>query len=126
MKFREYFLSTGTRILLGKNAANNDELVKKYKGKKNIILHTAKPGSPFCVLLSDKPLKREISEASIICAAKSQDWRDHKQDVKIHEFTGKEIKKPIFKKSGTWKITKKPQLITAKKKDIEKWIKNQK
>lgn len=124
---REFILSTGAKILLGKNAENNDELVKNFKGKENTILHSVAPGSPFCVVLSDgKPSEKEIKEAAIICAAKSQDWRDNRRDVEMHLFSGKEIKKPIFAKAGTWKIISKPKLVKAKKKDIESWEKKNK
>ena len=50
MKFRTFILTNGTKILLRKNAKNNDELIKLYKGKENIILHTIKPRNPFCVI----------------------------------------------------------------------------
>ena len=123
-KYREFTLSTGTKILLGKNAENNDELVSEFKGKENLILHTAKPGSPFCVILSEgRPSKEDIKESSVICAAKSQDWRDNQKDVEIHLFSGKEVKKPPFSKKGSWIIRSKPKLIKAKKTEIEKWIK---
>jgi len=120
MKPREFILSTGTKILLGKNAENNDELVKKFKGKENIILHTVEPGSPFCVIEKLKPTKEEIYLSGSICAAKSQDWRDNKSDVEMHLFSGKDIRKPLIKKTGTWKIKGKPKVIKIKKKDIEK------
>ncbi len=120
MKPREFYLSTGRKIQLGKNAENNDELVKQYKGKENVILHTEKPGSPFCVL-PEKATKDEIQEAAIICAAKSQDWRDNKRDIQMHQFTGKDVKKPLFTKTGTWKLKGKPKLIKVKKQDINKW-----
>ena len=123
MKFREFILSTGTKIFLGKNAENNDELVLNFKGKENLILHTVKPGSPFCVVDSENPTKEEIKESAVICAAKSQDWRDNKKDVEIHLFSGKEIKKPLLVKTGTWKITSKPKLVKVKKREIEEWIK---
>jgi len=123
MKFREFELSIGTKIFLGKNAENNDELMKEFKGKGNIILHTVKSGSPFCVIEKLKPTQKEISEAGIICAAKSQDWRDNKSNVLIHQFTGKEIKKSIFAKTGTWKIISKAKVIKIKKSEIEKWLK---
>ncbi|MBU1129056.1 MAG: DUF814 domain-containing protein [Nanoarchaeota archaeon] len=121
MEFKEYFLETGTKVLLGKNAENNDKLVQKFKGKSNVILHTVAPGSGFCVLLSDHPLKKEIYEAGIICAAKSQDWKNNKQDIKLHKFSGKDVKKTLFAKPGTWKIKSSPKVILIKKKDIEKW-----
>jgi predicted ribosome quality control (RQC) complex YloA/Tae2 family protein len=125
MKFREFVLSTGTNILLGKNAENNDELVKNFRGKENLILHTIAPGSPFCVIDSENPTREEIKESAIICAAKSQDWRDNKKDVELHLFSGKNVKKPVLAKTGTWKLTSKPKVIKVKKKEIEEWIKKQ-
>lgn len=123
MKPREFILSTGTKIFLGKNAENNDELVGKFKGKENIILHTEKPGSPFCVVERLAPDKQDLKEAAIICASKSQDWRDNKQDVNIHLFTGKDVNKTSGMKSGLWILKKKPKVIKVKKQEIEAWEK---
>ena len=125
MKFRETILESGGKIFLGKNAENNDELMNLFRGKENLIMHTVAPGSPFCVIEKLNPTKEEIKEAGIICASKSQDWRDNKTDVKVHIFSGKKIKKPILPKSGTWKITGDAEVMTAKKKDISKLIKSQ-
>jgi len=126
MKFREFTISSEAKIFLGKNAENNDELVKMFKGKENIILHTVAPGSPFCVIEKLNPSKEEIKEAGIICASKSQDWRDNKRDIKMNVFSGKDVKKSLFAKSGTWKIKRKAKIIKIKKKDIEKEKKNSK
>ena len=125
MKYREITLSSGTKIFLGKNAENNDELVKSFKGKENTILHTVKPGSPFCVIdkLNPGPTKEEIKEAAIICAGKSQDWRDNKGNVEIHQFTGKDVQKFFWMKPGLWKIKNKPDIIKLKKQEIESWEK---
>ncbi len=123
MKFREFILKSGTKILLGRNAENNDELVKKFKGKENIILHTVVPGSPFCVIEKLNPSKEDIKEAGIICASKSQDWRDNKKDVEMHVFSGKNVKKPIFAKPGTWRIKGKVKVINIKKREIERFSK---
>ena len=124
MKPREFMLSTVTVIYLGKNSENNDELVDSYQGKSNTILHTAKPGSPFCVISNTNPTKDEIKESAVICAAKSHDWRDNKGDVIVNVFTGKDVYKEKIMKSGTWGLSKKPKLIKVKKQDIEKWTKN--
>lgn len=120
MKFRKFITSSGAHVILGKDAESNDELMKKFKGERNIILHTVASGSPFCVIDKLKPTKEEIKEAGIICASKSQDWRNNKQDVKMHVFTGKQIKKPFFAKAGSWKIMGKAKVINIKKKDIKK------
>lgn len=126
MKVRKIKTISGANLILGKDAESNDELMQKFKGKENVILHTVKPGSPFCVLDKLNPPKEEIKEAGIICASKSQDWRDNKSNVKVHVFGGKQIKKPFFAKPGTWKIIGKAKVIEVKKKDIEKVVKMKK
>jgi len=123
MKPREFKLKSGATIFLGKNSENNDELVTIYHGKENTILHTAKPGSPFCVIDKLNPTKEEIKQSALICASKSQDWRDNKGNVAIHQFTGKDVQKEKSMKSGTWGIKSKPKLIKVKKTEIENWIK---
>jgi predicted ribosome quality control (RQC) complex YloA/Tae2 family protein len=125
MKYREFNLSTGTKIFLGKDSESNDELVKEFKGKENVILHTVEPGSPFCVIDSLNPSEKEIKESAIICASKSQDWRDNKSNVEIHQFTGHDVKKPIFAKSGTWKVSGKLKVISVKKIEIERYKKQE-
>jgi predicted ribosome quality control (RQC) complex YloA/Tae2 family protein len=119
MKFREMITSSGTKILMGKNAEQNEELVKKFMGAKNIILHTANPGSPFCVIDNLKPNKKEVKEAAVVCARYSQDWRDNKKNVIVHKFTGKDTYKEKNMKIGTFGV-KKPKKIKARKGDIEK------
>ncbi len=123
MKFREITLKSGTKILLGRNAENNEELVKQFRGKDNRILHTASPGSPFCVMIDPlKPSRKDLIASGAICASYSQDWRDNKSNVKIHVFTGKDVYKRKGMKLGTFGIKKK-KIIKVKKKDIEIWKK---
>jgi len=118
--FREIKLGSGKKILLGKNEDSNDELMKKFKGKENIILHTSAPGSPFGVIEDLKPTEEEIYESGIFVARYSQDWRDNKKDVKVSVFTGKDISKPIGAKPGTWIVkSRKTKTILIKKEDIE-------
>ena len=122
MKPRELTLTTGTKIFLGKNSENNDELVASYKGKENVILHTVAPGSPFCVIEKLNPSDEEIYEAGVATALKSQNWRDKKSDVNVHVFTGHDVKKPFFAKSGSWQLKSSPKEIIIKKKDILKLV----
>ena len=117
-KFREIELKSGTKIILGKDEKSNDELMKQYKGKRNTILHTSSPGSPFCVIEKDlNPSKVNLQLSGSACASYSQDWRDNKRDVEIDVFTGKDISKKWWMKSGTWKV-KKSKKIKIKKQDI--------
>ena len=117
-KFREINLHSGTRILLGRDEKSNDELVRKFKGKKNTILHTVAPGSPFCVI-EKQILNEDVYSAGVFCAKYSQNWRDYKKDIKVSVFTGKDVSKPKRLKLGTWKV-KKSKTITIKKGDILK------
>lgn len=125
MKFREITLESGAKFLLGKNAESNDELMKKFKGKDNVILHTIKPGSPFCVIEKLNPQKKEIYEAGVIVSKYSQDWRDNKSDVAVSVFTGKDIKKEKGVKIGTWTVKgKKSNTIKIKKEKIMEFEKS--
>ena len=109
--------SSGKKVLAGKNAKNNEELVKQAE-KNEIVLHTAKPGSPF-VSIKGKANKKDIKEAAIFCAEYSQDWRDNKEDVKVHLFTGNDVYKKKGMKAGTFGV-RKFKIIKVKKEDIIK------
>ncbi|MDP3986851.1 MAG: NFACT RNA binding domain-containing protein [Nanoarchaeota archaeon] len=119
MAFRKKSLKNGTEVLLGRDAESNDELMKEFKGKVNTILHTRAPGSPFGVILKDKPTKEDIYQAGSVVAGYSQDWRDHKRDIVIDVFTGKSVSKRFWMKKGTWNV-KNAKTIKIKKEDIEK------
>lgn len=123
MKFREFALPSGALALLGRNAENNDELVKKFKGKKNVILHTSSPGSPFCVIGIENPSKEDLNISGIVCAKYSQDWRDNKRDVTLDVFNGKNVSKGIFMKKGMWKV-RKSKKMKIKKSEILKFERN--
>jgi predicted ribosome quality control (RQC) complex YloA/Tae2 family protein len=118
MKFREIVLASGTKFLLGKDAKGNDELMKKFRGKENKIIHTVAPGSPFCVI-ENLVFEGDIHAAGAVCAKYSQDWRDNKRDVDVNVFTGKDVSKGKSDKPGTWKV-KKSKVIKIKKEDILK------
>ena len=108
MKFREIELPSGTIAFMGKNAENNDELMKKFKGLDNVILHTVAPGSPFCVIGELRPGKKDIAFAATACAFYSQDWRENRKDTKVNIFTGKDLGwKWKWMKPGIWKVKKK-------------------
>jgi len=122
MKFRKIKLESGTHLLLGKNAGQNEELVEEFKAKDNVIMHTAEPGSPFCVIDNLKPTNKDMIASGAICAGYSQDWRDNKSDVIVHIFTGKDIRKRKGMKVGTFGV-KKFKKIKVKKEHIQKWKK---
>lgn len=117
MKFREFITTSGKKVSAGKNAEQNEELVKGFIGKSNTLLHTEKPGSMFCVIEYLKPSKEDIQETATFCASKSQDWRDNKSDVVVHIFTGKDTYKRGGMKTGMFGV-KKFKAIKVKKEQI--------
>ncbi len=122
MKFREIETTSGVKIVLGKDAKSNEELVKEFKGKPNVILHTASPGSPFCVIKELGPSKKDIATSGAICARYSQAWRDNNENVEINVFTGKDVYKRKGMKVGTFGV-KKSKKIKIKRGKIEKFKK---
>jgi predicted ribosome quality control (RQC) complex YloA/Tae2 family protein len=120
MNFRKVKLPSGTYVYLGKDAESNDELMKKFEGKENTILHTLAPGSPFCVIDNLEPTDEEISLSGAVCVRYSQDWRDNKKSTKVNVFTGKDISKNKRMQQGTWKVEN-AEKIKIKKSDIKKF-----
>jgi predicted ribosome quality control (RQC) complex YloA/Tae2 family protein len=121
MNFREFTTSSGKKVICGKNAEQNEELVKQYIGKNNTMFHTAKPGSPFCVIEKIKHSRKDEKEIAIFCASKSQDWRYNKDDVEINIFKGENVYKRKTMKTGTFGV-KKFRIRIIKKKEIERFI----
>ena len=119
MKFRQFTTSSGKLVLSGKDRETNELLIKQAE-KENIILHTAKPGSPFAEIKANgkKASKKDIKETAIFIAKFSQDWKKNHEDVKVHYFLGKDIYKNKEMKTGTFGV-KKFKEILVKKKEIE-------
>ena len=118
-KFREMITSSGKKVLAGKDAENNEELIAQV-GKEEYVFHTEKPGSPF-VNIKGEADKKDLKEAAIFCARYSHDWRDNRSSVVVNFFKGKDIYKNKNMKKGTFGIKKK-QTIKIKKNWIKKWI----
>jgi len=115
-KFREFKTSSGKKVLAGKDAKTNEELIEQA-GKEELIFHTAKPGSPFVNIKSKKPSIKDIRETAVFCAMKSQDWRDNKNDVVVHYFHGKDVHKEKGMKLGTFGV-RKFKVIKIKKEEM--------
>ena len=119
MKFRELITRSGKKIIVGKDAESNEELVNQV-GKDEEVFHTASPGSPF-VNIKGEAKKTDIKEASIICAKYSRDWKKNKKDVVVHIFKGKDIYKNKEMKLGTFGV-KKFKAIRVKKNEILNFV----
>jgi len=110
-KYRWFFTSSGNLVMGGKSSKQNEELVKSAD-KEDIILHTASPGSPFCIIKN--PSKNDIDECAVFNACFSQEWKRGKNKSEVHIFSGKYIVKNKGMKEGTFGI-----IGPVKKKQVE-------
>ena len=120
MKFREIITDRGTMIFGGRNAENNEELVKQVRDNEEVF-HTDAVGSGF-VNIKGRARKGDIKDAAIFCAAYSKDWKKNKSDVIVHRFKGKNIYKSFGMKTGTFGV-KKIKKIKIKKEEIQEFLK---
>ena len=101
-KYRWFFTSSGKLVIGGKNSEQNEEIMKSVK-KDDFVLHTAEPGSPFCVI--SNPDKKELEEVAIFTASFSQQWKKGQKKAEVHIFQGSQVKKAKSMKEGTFGIT---------------------
>ena len=118
MNFRKFRTKSGTTILAGRTAENNEELIKQVK-KNEEVFHTDAPGSPF-VNIKGKPKRGDIKTAAVFCARYSREWKKKKKDVEVHRCEGRDIYKNKMMKTGTFGV-KKFKRVRVKKRDIIKF-----
>ncbi|MBN2110971.1 MAG: NFACT family protein [Methanosarcinaceae archaeon] len=76
-RFRWFFTSDGFLVVGGRDAETNEELVKKYMEKNDIVFHTQAPGAPMTII---KTLGREVTgqalqEAAEFVVSYSSIWK---------------------------------------------------
>ena len=120
MNYREFKIKSGKVVFCGKNEEQNEDLVRKFIGKENLLFHTIASGSPFCVLSDSEVSRADIKETATICARYSQDWRDNKKDIMVHFFKGEDVYKEKRMKTGTFGV-KNSKRIKIKKEDVLKF-----
>ncbi|PSQ55206.1 hypothetical protein BRD22_09945 [Halobacteriales archaeon SW_8_68_21] len=84
-RFRWFHTSTGYLVIGGRNADQNEELVKKYMGKHDRFFHTQAHGGPVTILKASGPSEsaepidfseETLREAAQFAVSYSSDWKD--------------------------------------------------
>jgi len=84
-RFRWFYTSTGYLVIGGRNADQNEELVKKYMGKHDRFFHTQAHGGPVTLLKAAGPSEsadpvdfseETLREAAQFAVSYSSDWKD--------------------------------------------------
>ncbi len=107
-KYRWFITSKGNLVIGGKNAEQNELLIKKLKesNKELVMMHTTSPGSPFAAILADPKLVKEsdMQECAIFTASFSKAWKEKKKRVSVDMFNLSQLYKLKGMKTGTWGV----------------------
>jgi len=107
-KYKWFYTSSGKLVVGGKSAEQNDELMRKIvkSGKEYYVMHTALPGSPFCVIIADiaKINNKDQEECAIFTGCFSRAWKQQKKFTKVDIFRASQLEKIKGMKTGTWKV----------------------
>ena len=107
-KYRWFLTSAKTLVVGGKNAKQNDSLLKEIiaAGGNYYVMHTSAPGSPFSVIMREpeKVTKEEISECAIVTACFSQAWKMRKRTARVDIFRASQLSKNPNMKDGMWRV----------------------
>lgn len=116
--YRWFFTSADNLAVGGKSDEQNEVVIRNFLKKDYMVMHTSKPGSPFMIIQSDKPTKKDLDETAVFCACFSQQWKEGKKKIDVDVFKGEQIYKIKGMKKGTFgvrgeKKTKKvqPELV---------------
>jgi predicted ribosome quality control (RQC) complex YloA/Tae2 family protein len=76
-KFRWFHSSTGKLVLIGRDAASNELLIKRHLDEGDVVFHADIPGAPFVVVKCDGDLDEATKmEAAIAAASYSKAWAE--------------------------------------------------
>lgn len=112
MSYRWFFTSEGKLVVGGKNEDQNELALKFFRKPNYTVMHTSKPGSPFMIIQSDEPSRKDLDECAVFCACFSKEWKNAKGGGKIDIdiFKGGDIYKQKDMKTGTFGVAKKKKV----------------
>ena len=102
--YRWFFTSEDILVIGGKSDEQNELALDSFLKPNYIVMHTSAPGSPFMIIQSNNPSKKDIEETAIFCACFSQQWKSGKKTIEVDMFKGNQIYKKSGMKMGTFGI----------------------
>ena len=91
--YRWFFTSNNVLVVGGKSDEQNEFVLKNFLRPDYIVMHTSLPGSPFMIIQSEKPTKKDLDETAIFCASFSKQWKNGNKKIDIDIFKGGQIYK---------------------------------
>jgi len=114
--YRWFITSNGNFVVGGKSDEQNEIVIKNFLRPEYIVMHTSEPGSPFCILLNEKPMKKDLDETAVFCGCFSQQWKkiSGSGKISIDIFKGEQIYKVKGMKLGTFGVKGEKKIIKIK------------
>jgi hypothetical protein len=113
-QFRWFFTSSGFLVIGGKDANSNENIIKKYTDKHDLVFHTDMAGSPFMVLKTDgnSPSHLDIEETAQFTACYSKAWKRGLSSAEVFYVDPEQVSKTA--KAGEY-VSKGSFMIYGKK-----------
>lgn len=107
-RYRWFVSSNRLLVIAGKNARNNETIVKRYTRPQDLVLHVDIHGSPFVVIRNDEKLStlpaETIYEAAEFAAAYSQAWDQKIVSVSVYYIGPEQVVKEAGLPLGSFMI----------------------
>ncbi len=92
-KYHWMITSKGNLVIAGRDASQNESVVKKYLEDDEIFMHAEVQGAPATVLKSKEPDEEELKEAAVIAACYSKAWKEGRGGVNVYWVYGRQVSK---------------------------------
>ena len=113
------FYKKSSLIVGGKSRSSNEDLLKNYLDKDDLVFHTESRGSPFFLIKGGD--SKLINFTATATAKYSKEWKRNKKDIEVMYVKGNQIHKSKGMSTGTFGVNGKRNTLILKKEDIEKF-----
>jgi predicted ribosome quality control (RQC) complex YloA/Tae2 family protein len=107
-RYRWFYSSNGILCIAGKNARNNETIVKRYTRPQDLVMHVDIQGSPFVVIRNDQKLAvipaETIYEAAEFAAAYSRAWDQKVASISVYYIRPEQVVKEAGLPLGSFMI----------------------
>ncbi|MBD3318761.1 DUF814 domain-containing protein [Candidatus Woesearchaeota archaeon] len=111
-KFRWIRTSQGLLCIGGRDATQNEILIKKYTKPTSIVFHAEMSGSPFFIIIEDHASEQSLKEVATTTAVYSRAWKLGLGSAEVYYVLGEQISKTA--QSGEY-LTKGSFMIRGKR-----------
>jgi predicted ribosome quality control (RQC) complex YloA/Tae2 family protein len=112
--YRWFFTSNKVLVVGGKSDNQNEFVIKNFLKLEYTLMHTSLPGSPFMIIQSHNPTKKDLEETAIMTACFSHQWKLGEKKIEIDIFKGSDIYKSKSMKMGTFGVKAKKKTMKVK------------